>query len=162
MRVPINKILKPAGMAGCAMVLVLAGCDTMQQSLQSVEKFEREFALPNVILEGSPNQAAIGPVDPYKQTTKTRVGRNVIVAAFRGSGCGRPAPDFETMMRDQIGRGMSVPDGITLYDAGVGNYTSKNCGARTLARAIGVQPHQKGTYALSFSRGKATRTLTVR
>ena len=55
-----------------------------------------------------------------------------------------------------------MPDGITLYDAGIGHYTSSSCGPRTLALAIGAYAYKRGTYELRFLGGKATRTLTVR
>lgn len=162
MQLPMNKILSRAGSASCAIVFILAGCSGVENSLQHLKSFEREMALPNVSLEGSPNQTVLGPIDPHQKTARTRVGRNVIIAAFRTSGCGRPAPDFEKMMRDQVGRGLSVPDGITLYDAGVGSYTSTRCGPDSKVRAIGARAHRKGTYVLDFFQGKATRTLTVR
>jgi len=104
----MNKVLKRAGLATCAITLVLAGCSGV---VDSVQNFERKLALPNISLEGSPNETEIGPVDPHKETAKTRVGSNVVIAAFRTSGCGKPAPDFEKMMRDQVGDGLSVPDG---------------------------------------------------
>lgn len=159
MRLLTNRILMRAGIASCAIALVLAGCSDVRNS---VENFERKFALPNISLEGSPNQTAIGLVDPNKETAKTQVGRNTIVAAFRASGCAKTAPDFEKMMRDQVGNGLSVPDGITLYDAGVGHYKSKTCGAGAKVRAIGAQANQKGIYVLRFFGGKVIRTLTVR
>ena len=58
--------------------------------------------------------------------------------------------------------GFRVPDGITLYDAGIGHYTSSRCGANTQARAIGAYAYQRGTYKIVFFGGKATRTLKVR
>jgi hypothetical protein len=155
----MNRVLKRAGLAPYATALVLAGCGGVVDSVQS---FERKLALPNISLEGSPNQTDIGPVDPYNTTAKARVGGKVIIAAFRASGCGNAAPDFETIMRDHVSSGLSVPDGIALYDAGIGHYTSKSCGAGAHARAIGAQANQKGTYELRFFGGRATKTLTVK
>jgi hypothetical protein len=159
MKRSLNGILKRAGLASCAVAFVLAGCSS---TIEKVQKFERELALPNISLEGSPNQTRIGKVDPYKKTATARVGHKVIVAAFRASGCGNAAPDFETMMRTETRDRLSVPDGIILYDAGIGTYTSKNCGKGAQARAIGAQANQKGTYKLRFFGGKATKVLTVK
>jgi len=159
MRLLTEKALTRAGLACCAISLVLAGCGGV---VDTVQDFERKLALPNISLEGSPNEAEIGPVDPQAKTARARAGGNVIVAAFRASGCGKPAPDFEKMMRDQVGDGLSVPDGITLYDAGVGHYTSTRCGKGAKARAIGAMANQKGTYELRFFGGEVIRTLTVR
>jgi hypothetical protein len=65
-------------------------------------------------------------------------------------------------MLSEADDGFRVPDGITLYDAGIGHYTSSRCGANTRARAIGVYAYKRGTYPISFFGGKTTRTLTVR
>ncbi len=55
-----------------------------------------------------------------------------------------------------------VPDGITLYDAGIGHYISSRCGASAQARAIGVYATTRGSYELRFFEGKVTRTVKVK
>ena len=54
------------------------------------------------------------------------------------------------MLRRQVSDGFRVPEGIRLYDAGIGHYTSKSCGKNTLARAIGAHGYKRGTYELKF------------
>ena len=135
--------------------LVLAGCGKAEEVYQSA-------ALPNISLDRTPSTTDVGRVDPKRKSVEVRVGDGAIVAALRASGCGKPAPDFEKMMRDQVGGGLRVPDGITLYDAGIGRYTSKKCGKRTKARAIGVYGGKPGNYVLTFFEGKTKRTVTVK
>ena len=90
-----------------------------------------------------------------------KLGGRAVVAAFRASGCDRAAPDFAGMMRNQAADGLRVPDGITLYDAGIGSYRSSRCKAQVPARAIGVYGNKVGTYQLDFFGGKTRRMVAV-
>jgi len=155
MRRPMDVPLVRAGIAFGLLALVLTGCGKAEQVYQTA-------ALPNISLDRSPSTTDVGRVDPKRKAAKVGVGGNAIVAAFRASACGAPAPDFAKMMRDQLGDGLRVPNGITLYDAGIGRYTSKKCGKRTKARAIGVYGGKPGTYVLEFFAGKTTKTVTVK
>lgn len=155
----MNVFPKRAGIAFGAIALVLAGCGGGGDKEPSAE---RTHALPNISLAGSPNATVIGPVDPHRATAEAPVEGHVIIAAFRARECGQAAPGFAKLMRREVGDGFRVPDGITLYDAGVGHYTSKRCGPRTLALAIGAYAYKRGTYEIRFFGGKAVRTLTVR
>ncbi len=141
-----------------AIALVLAGCGGGDNAPSA----ESSHALPNISLAGSPNSTVVGPVDPYQATASATVEGQVIIAAFRARKCGEPAPDFAKLMRREVDDGFRVPDGITLYDAGIGHYTSSRCGANTQARAIGAYAYQPGTYQIVFFGGRTTRTLTVR
>jgi len=119
-------------------------------------------ALPNISFDGSPNATVIGPVDPHRKTALVPVDGHVVIAAFRARECGAPAPDFARLMRREVDAGFRVPDGITLYDAGIGHYTSGKCGPRTRALAIGAYAKKRGTYEIRLLGGKATKTLTVK
>jgi hypothetical protein len=121
----------------------------------------RAHGLPNISLAGSPNGTRVGPVDPHRESIHVPVEGRAIVAAFRASECGHPAPDFARTMKRQVLDGLKVPNGITLYDAGIGHYTSSRCKARAEARAIGVYASSPGTYALQFFGGKTVRTVKV-
>ena len=149
---------KRAGIAFGAIALVLAGCGGGNNGPSA----ERTHALPNISLTGSPSETVIGLVDPHQATASARVEGHAIIAAFRARECGAPAPDFAKLMFREVDDGFRVPDGITLYDAGIGHYTSKRCGARIQARAIGAYAYRRGTYEVKFFGGKATRTLKVR
>jgi hypothetical protein len=67
-------------------------------------------APPNVSFIGTPNATAIGRVDQDAEKVRVRLGGRAVVTAFRASGCGQDAPDFESMMRDQTADGLRVPD----------------------------------------------------
>ncbi len=155
----MNIIPKSTGIALAAITLILAGCGGGGDNEPSAE---RAHALPNISLAGSPNATVVGLVDPHQATASAPVGGRVIIAAFRAHGCGEAAPDFAKLMLSETDAGFRVPDGITLYDAGIGHYTSSRCGANTRARAIGAYAYKRGTYPISFFGGKTTRTLTVR
>jgi hypothetical protein len=155
MRRQIDTFPRKAVIALGVIALVLAGCGKAEEVYQSA-------ALPNISLDRTPSTTDAGRVDPKRKNVEVRAGDSAIVAAFRASGCGKPAPDFEKMMRDQVGGGLRVPDGVTLYDAGIGRYTSKKCGKGTKARAIGVYGGKPGTYVLTFFEGKTVRTVTVK
>ena len=156
----IEILRKPTAIALAALVLTLSGCGGGDDD--DAPRAEVAHALPNISLDGSPNQTRVGLLDPRRaRTTVAREGR-AIIAAFRARECGDAAPGFEKMMRRQIADGMRVPDGITLYDAGVGTYTSSRCGAPALARAIGVYGYKRGTYILPFFKGKSTKKVVVK
>jgi hypothetical protein len=121
-----------------------------------------EHALNNISLIGSPNDTRLGKLNPRVEKVSVPLGGRGIAAAFRASGCGEPAPDFERMMRSQAGDGLRVPDGITLFDAGIGHYASSKCGARSQLRAVGVYGARVGTYELVFFGGQTRRVVTVR
>ena len=147
--------LARAGIVLGLLALVLTGCGKAEEVYQTA-------ALPNISLDRTPSTTDVGRVNPKRKSVAVHVGGGAIVAAFRASACGEPAPDFAKMLRDQIGDGLRVPDGITLYDAGIGHYTSSRCGKRAKARAVGVYGGKPGTYVLSFFAGKSTKTVTVR
>jgi hypothetical protein len=149
---------KRVGVAMGAVALVLAGCGGGDKEPSA----ERAHALPNISLAGSPNDTVVGLVDPHQAAASTPVEGRVIIAAFRARECGQAAPDFARLMFREVDDGFRVPDGITLYDAGIGHYTSTRCGARTQARAIGAYAYKRGTYEVRFFGGKTTRTLKVR
>lgn len=155
MRRQIDMFPRKAVIALGVIALVLTGCGKAEEVYQTT-------ALPNISLDRTPSTTDAGRVDPKRKSVKVGVGDSAIVAAFRASACGKPAPDFEKMMRDQVGGGLRVPEGVMLYDAGIGRYTSKKCGKRTKARAIGVHGRKPGTYVLTFFEGKTTRTVTVK
>ncbi|MHA1530047.1 MAG: hypothetical protein ACTSVG_13595 [Alphaproteobacteria bacterium] len=155
----MNVFPKRAGIALGAMALVLAGCGGGGDDEPSAAT---AHALPNISLAGSPNATVVGLVDPHQATALASVEGHVIIAAFRARACGQPAPDFAKLMRREIEDGFRVPDGITLYDAGIGHYTSSRCGQNTQALAIGAYAYKRGTYQVRFFGGKTTRTLTVR
>jgi len=155
----MNIFPKRGGIALAAIALILAGCGGGGDDPRSVEK---THALPNISLAGSPNATVVGPVDPHQAAAATSLEGHVIIAAFRARECGENAPDFTKLMRREFDDGFRVPDGITLYDAGVGLYTSTRCGPNTKARAIGAYGYERGTYLLRFFDGSATRTLQVR
>lgn len=150
---------KRAGIAFGAIALVLAGCGG---GSDETPRAERPHALANISLAESPNATVVGLVDPHKATAEVPVEGHVIIAAFRARECGAAAPGFAKMMRRQVDDGFQVPDGITLYDAGIGHYKSKRCGQRAQARVIGVYAYRRGTYELRFFGGKATKTLNVK
>jgi hypothetical protein len=142
-----------------AIALALAGCGGGGDEAPTAE---RAHALPNISLAGSPNATVIGLVDPHQATASTFVEGHVVIAAFRARECGEAAPDFAKLMFRETDDGFRVPDGITLYDAGIGHYKGSRCGPRTQARAIGAYAYKPGTYQIQFFSGKATRTLKVR
>ena len=155
MRREMDMLPRKAVIALGVVALVLVGCGKAEEVYQSA-------ALPNISLDRAPSTSDAGRVDPKRKSVELRTGDSAIVAAFRAHGCGKPAPDFEKMMRDQVSGGLRVPEGITLYDAGIGRYTSKKCGKRTKARAIGVYGGKPGTYVLSFFDGKTKKTVSVK
>ena len=152
----MNVFPNRAGIALGVIALALAGCG------KSTPDAETRHALPNISLAGSPNAPVVGPVDPHQAAAATSLEGHVIIAAFRARECGEDAPDFTKLMRREFDDGFRVPDGITLYDAGIGLYTSTRCGPNTRARAIGAYAYQRGTYQIRFFGGSATRTLQVR
>jgi len=135
--------------------LVLSACTGLPGTGAS------EHALTNISLVGTPNDTRLGELDPRAAEVSVALGARSVAAAFRASGCGEPAPDFERMMRTQVKDGLEVPDGITLYDAGIGQYTSSKCGAGAQLRAIGVYGARVGSYELSFFGGDVKRVVTV-
>jgi len=155
----MNMLPMRAGIALAAIALILAGCGGGGDDERSAGI---THALPNISLAGSPNTTIVGLVDPHQATASTTVEGRVIIGAFRARGCGEPAPDFAKLMFREADDGFTVPDGITLYDAGVGHYTSSSCGKNTQALAIGAYAYKRGTYQIRFFGGKTTRTLTVR
>jgi hypothetical protein len=138
-------------------VLALAGCSSGDNRPDA----QPAKAQPNISLARSPNNTRIGTVDPHRETVAVPVLGRTIVTAFRASECGQSAPNFARMMDKQARGGLRVPDGITLYDAGIGHYTSKRCGATAEARAIGVYGVKRGTYELHFFEGKVNRIVKV-
>ena len=153
MRRKMDRLPRKAVIALGVVALVLVGCGKAEEVYQSA-------ALPNISLDRTPSTSDAGRVDPKKNSVTLRVGDTAIAAAFRAHGCGKPAPDFEGMMRDQVGGGLRVPDGLTLYDAGVGHYTSRKCGKRTKARAIGVYGGKPGEIARPHLPHRAMVTKT--
>ena len=117
--------------------------------------------MANISLEGSPNESTVGPVDPDSASITIPLGGRVIIGGFRGRGCGAPAPDFQAFMEEQVDDGLRVPDGIVLYDAGIGQYNSGRCKGRVAARAIGARAEAAGSYRLRFFGGEVTKTVTV-
>ena len=115
----------------------------------------------NVSFIGTPNETRIGPVDPHREEITVQLGKRAVLAAFRASECGAPAPDFTRFITVQARNGLRVPDGITLYDAGVASYRSKRCKATVPARAIGVYASRVGTYTVGFFGGKTKRTARI-
>ena len=154
----MDMLPKRAGIALAAAALILAGCGGGNNQPGA----EITHALPNISLAGSPNTTVVGLVDPRQATASASVGGYVIIAAFRARECGAAAPDFVKLMFREADDGFLVPDGITLYDAGIGHYTSSRCGANTKARAIGAYAYQRGTSKVEFFGGKTIRTLKVR
>jgi hypothetical protein len=138
-----------------AAALLVAGCGG------GMTPHGLDAAPPNVSLVGSPNSTNIGPVDPKVAKVRVKLGSRAVIAAFRASGCDQPAPEFARTMRDQAADGLRVPDGVTIYDAGVGTYRSSRCKGQVPARAIGVYGNKPGTYTLDFFGGKTRRTVIV-
>lgn len=143
-------------MALAAIVLALAGCGGGDREAGG------SHALTNISLSGSPNDTNAGPVDPSRAMIQAPLNGHAVVAGFRASGCGEAAPEFERMMRRQVDDGLRVPEGITLFDAGIGHYTSSTCGPNTKLRAIGAFANKRGTYEMRFFGGEVVRTLKVR
>jgi len=141
-----------------AIALILAGCG----GNRAAPSGDANQAMANISLAGSPSAARNGDLVPHLAVFEIPVGGTAVIAAFRASECGQPAPNFERMMRRQTRDGLRVPNGITLYDAGVGHYTSKRCGSSAQARAVGAQANQPGVYQLPFFDGKATKVVQVR
>ena len=154
----MNHFRYPAMIAFAALTLTLAGCGGGDDRSSA----QAAAGQPNVSLAGSPNNTRIGLVDPKRKTINVPVKSRAVVAAFRAHECGQPAPDFARTMERQARDGFRVPDGITLYDAGIGHYTSSRCGASAQARAIGVYATTRGTYELRFFEGKTIRTIRVK
>jgi len=139
-----------------AAALLLAACGGGK------DRRDIDAAPENVSFVGSPNRTQIGPVDTRVEKVRVPLGGRAVVAAFRASGCGQDAPDFVGLMQDQAEQGLQVPDGITLYDAGIGTYRSSRCKGQVPARAIGVYGNKQGSYKLDFFGGKTRRTVVVR
>lgn len=154
----MNNFRYTAIIALTALTLTLAGCGGGDDRGSA----QPASGQPNVSLAGSPNNTRIGLVDPKRKIINVPVKGRAIVAAFRAHECGQPAPDFSRTMERQVRDGLRVPDGITLYDAGIGHYTSSRCGASSQARAIGVYATTRGTYELRFFEGKTIRTVKVK
>jgi hypothetical protein len=117
--------------------------------------------LTNISFAGSPNSNEVGKVDPDTATIKMQVGVDIVIGGYRSRECGDPAPEFERLMRQQVDYGLKVPDGVTLFDGGVGYYSSGRCGGRVAARAIAARAQQSGTFKLRFFGGKVVKKLKV-
>ena len=84
------------------------------------------------------NEFVSGAFTPEPQTHVVRPGVEIPIGAFRGRDCGQ-APDFAKLMEQQIQRGMVIPEGITIYNAGVTEYKSRSCNGMAKARLVGVR-----------------------
>ncbi len=141
-------------------VLLLAGCAS--DASKSGDKMSMADKMANISLDGTPNALEVGPVDPDSATVSIPVGGKVIIGGFRSRRCGDPAPDFATFMEDQVEDGLSVPDGLTLYDAGIGQYNSGRCNGKVAARAIGARVSAAGSYELRFFSGQVVKKVSAK
>ena len=94
----------------------------------------------------TPNETFVsGSFTPESQTHVVESGAEIPIGAFRGRDCGK-VPNFAKLMEQQIKRGMVVPDGIMIFNAGVTEYNSRSCNGMAKARLIGVRvgPSFKG------------------